>query len=31
VWLPFAAVGVVSAIALVIFAQMAKRWKDMNA
>lgn len=31
VWLPFAAIGVVSAIALIIFAQMAKRWKDMNA
>lgn len=31
VWLPFAAIGVISAIALVIFAQMAKRWKDMNA
>lgn len=31
VWLPFAAVGIVSAIALMIFAQMAKRWSDMNA
>ena len=31
VWLPFAAIGVVSAIALVIFSQMAKKWKDMNA
>ena len=31
VWLPFAAIGVVSAIALIIFAQMAKRWNDMNA
>lgn len=31
VWLPFAAIGVVSAFALVIFSQMAKKWKDMNA
>lgn len=31
VWLPFAAIGVTAAIALAIFGQMAKRWKDMNA
>lgn len=31
VWLPFAAIGVVAAIALAIFGQMAKRWSDMNA
>lgn len=31
VWLPFAAIGVVSAIALIIFSQMAKKWKDINA
>ena len=31
VWLPFAAIGVVATIALAIFGQMAKRWKDMNA
>lgn len=31
IWLAFAAVGVVCAIALAIFAQMAKRWSDMNA
>lgn len=31
VWLPFAAIGVVSAIALIVFSQMAKKWKDMNA
>ena len=31
VWLPFAAIGVLAAIALAIFGQMAKRWKDMNA
>lgn len=31
VWLPFAAIGVLSAIALVIFSRLAKRWKDMNA
>ena len=30
-WLPFAAIGVASAIALAIFGQMAKRWSDMNA
>jgi hypothetical protein len=30
-WLPFAAIGVVSAIALAIFGRMAKRWSDMNA
>jgi len=29
-WLPFAAIGVVAAIALYIFGRMAKRWKDMN-
>ena len=31
VWLPFAAIGVVAAIALAIFGQLAKRWSDMNA
>ena len=31
VWIPFAVVGVVSAIALWIFGRMAKRWSDMNA
>ncbi len=31
VWLPFAAVGVVAAVALIVFGQLAKRWKDMNA
>ncbi len=31
VWLPFAAIGVIAVIALIIFAQMAKRWDDMNA
>lgn len=30
VWLPFASIGVVAAIALAIFGQLAKRWKDMN-
>jgi hypothetical protein len=30
-WIPFAAIGVVAAIALAIFGQMAKRWSDMNA
>lgn len=31
VWMPFAAIGVIAAVALAIFGQMAKRWKDMNA
>jgi MFS family permease len=31
VWLPFAAVGVVAVIALIIFARMARKWSDMNA
>ncbi|MGB2988189.1 MAG: hypothetical protein WBE26_20160 [Phycisphaerae bacterium] len=31
VWIPFAAIGVLAAIALGIFGQMAKRWADMNA
>ncbi|MBN2801119.1 MAG: MFS transporter [Deltaproteobacteria bacterium] len=31
VWLPFAAVGVLSMIALAIFGRMARRWADMDA
>ncbi|MBU0509410.1 MFS transporter [bacterium] len=31
VWIPFACVGVVAVVALVIFSRMAKRWSDMNA
>lgn len=31
VWIPFAAVGVVSAAGLWVFGRMAKRWSDMNA
>jgi len=31
VWIPFAVIGVLSAIALWIFGRMAKRWSDMNA
>lgn len=31
VWIPFAAVGVVAVVALIIFSRMAKRWADMNA
>jgi len=31
VWIPFATIGVVAAIALAVFGQLAKRWKDMNA
>ncbi len=30
VWLPFAAIGIGAIVALVIFNQMAKKWKDMN-
>ncbi|MBS0661044.1 MAG: MFS transporter [Verrucomicrobia bacterium] len=31
VWIPFAAIGLVAAVGLYVFGQMAKRWKDMNA
>jgi MFS family permease len=31
VWIPFACIGAVAAIALAIFGRMAKRWSDMNA
>lgn len=31
VWIPFALIGIVAAIALAIFGQMAKKWGDMNA
>ncbi len=31
VWLPFAAIGVISAIALWWFGRMARKWSDMNA
>lgn len=31
IWIPFAAIGVVAAVALWIFGQRAKRWADMNA
>jgi MFS family permease len=31
VWIPFACIGVVAAIALWIFGRMAKKWADMNA
>jgi MFS family permease len=31
VWIPFACIGIVAIIALVIFSQMAKRWADMDA
>jgi len=31
VWIPFAVIGFISAIALAIFGKMAKRWADMNA
>jgi len=31
VWIPFAAIGVLAAIALWIFGRMARKWSDMNA
>ena len=31
VWIPFACIGVLAVIALLIFSRMAKRWSDMNA
>jgi MFS family permease len=31
IWIPFALIGVVAAVALWIFGRMAKRWADMNA
>ncbi len=31
VWIPFAVIGIIAVIALVIFAKMAKKWSDMNA
>ncbi|MFT5234087.1 MAG: MFS family permease [Candidatus Krumholzibacteriia bacterium] len=31
VWLPFAVIGIVSTIGLVVFARMARRWQDMDA
>ncbi|MCB1182638.1 MFS transporter [bacterium] len=31
VWFPFAGIGAAAIIALVVFAKMARRWKDMDA
>jgi sensor c-di-GMP phosphodiesterase-like protein len=31
VWVPFALIGVVAAIALWLFGRQARRWSDMNA
>jgi hypothetical protein len=31
VWVPFALIGVVSAIALWIFGRLARKWSDMDA
>ena len=31
VWIPFAVIGVLSAIALYLFGRMARKWSDMNA
>jgi hypothetical protein len=30
-WLPFAAIGILAAIALAVYGRLAKRWSDMNA
>ena len=31
IWIPFACVGVVAAVALFVFGRMARKWSDMNA
>ena len=31
VWIPFASIGVIAIISLIIFSQMAKKWTDMDA
>jgi hypothetical protein len=31
IWIPFALIGVVAAVALWIFGRRARQWKDMNA
>jgi MFS family permease len=31
VWIPFACIGILSAIALWVFGRMARRWQDMDA
>jgi MFS family permease len=31
VWIPFAVIGVIAAVALWVFGRMARRWNDMNA
>lgn len=31
VWIPFAAIGILSGVALWVFGHLAKRWKDMDA
>lgn len=31
VWIPFACIGFIAIISLIIFSQMAKKWSDMNA
>ena len=31
IWIPFALIGVVAAVALYIFGRMARKWSDMNA
>ncbi|MCY2989050.1 MAG: hypothetical protein NTY19_14440 [Planctomycetota bacterium] len=31
VWIPFALIGVVAAVALWVFGRLARRWSDMNA
>lgn len=31
VWIPFAGIGLLAIVALIIFSQMAKKWSDMDA
>jgi MFS family permease len=31
VWIPFASIGILAAIALAVYGKLAKRWADMNA
>jgi proton-dependent oligopeptide transporter, POT family len=31
IWIPFALIGVVAAVALYVFGRMARKWSDMNA
>ncbi len=31
VWIPFAAIGTIAAVSLLVFGHLAKKWKDMDA